>query len=558
MSSLQSFVELYTTLDETTSTNARRSAMAAWFATASDADLAWGIFVLAGRRLRRPVSGARLREWASAHTGLPAWLVEASYHTVGDLAETLAILCSRGSEGAAPTTTLAAFMEEVIRPLAGADEVEQRAVVTGWWHEWDERTCLVAHKLLTGGLRVGVSATLATRALAEGLEQPHEVVEHHLMGSWEPGEALGARLRAGTPADADRTRPYPFYLATPLDEPPDALGARDAWLAEWKWDGIRAQLIVRGGEVTLWSRGEERVTERFPEVSTAARALPGGTVLDGELVVMRDGTVRPFAELQTRIGRKHVSAATVRRTPVVFLAFDLLEDGGRDARERPLAERRQRLEEVVRGAAKDALQLSPTVPAATWEGVAAARAGSRARGVEGVMLKRLDSRYRSGRPRGEWWKWKVEPLTMDAVLVYAQSGHGKRANLHTDYTFAVRDGDELVPVAKAYSGLDDAEIARLDRWIRANTLERFGPVRVVKPEHVFELGFEAIQPSSRHKAGIAVRFPRILRWRTDKAPADADSLQALRALMHAVADAHPAGPPAGDQALSLFGDATEG
>jgi DNA ligase-1 len=540
VSGFQEFVRLFEALDRTTSTIAKRDALERYFGAAPPADLAWAVFFLSGRRLRKPLGGGKLRDWASAHTGLPAWLIEESYHTVGDLAETLAILCARGGAGGAGASepSLAGFIERDIVPLAGLPDEEQHAVVRRWWKALDEPACFIAHKLVTGAFRVGVSATLVAKALARVAGKPAAAIEHRLMGEWEPTAAFATRLLAPSDGVADRSRPYPFYLATQIDMAPPELGDRSGWLAEWKWDGIRAQLIVRGGDVFLWSRGEELVTERFPEIATAARALPDGTVLDGEIVILRGERVQPFAVLQTRIGRKNLTPRLLRDSPAVMLAFDVLEHEGRDVRDRPLQERRATLEALLRQ--DSTLRCSPVLDGATWEALAEARCSSRERGVEGIMLKRLGSPYRGGRPRGDWWKWKVDPYTMDAVLVYAQAGHGKRSALYTDYTFAVWDGEDLVPVAKAYSGLDNAEIARLDSWIRAHTIERFGPVRAVEPVHVFELGFEAIQRSTRHKAGIAVRFPRILRWRTDKPVREANTLADLRALIAAAVRENPA------------------
>jgi DNA ligase-1 len=545
---MSSFVSMYERLDRTMSTAEKQRVLAAWFGAAGDADLAWAVWVLSGRRVRRAVSGARLRDWAADHTGLPAWLIASCYHTVGDLSETLANLCAQGQGRV--DVGLADFMERDIVPMEQRSDDEQRAVVMRWWRELDEPTCFIAHKLLGGAFRVGVSATMVARALASATGTAQSSVEHRLMGNWQPSATFGARLRDAT-SDNARSHPFPFYLATQLDEPAERLGPPEEWLAEWKWDGIRAQLIARGGEVFLWSRGEELVTERFPEIAAAAGALPGGTVLDGEIVIVREDRVQPFAVLQTRIGRKHIGPRLLRESPAVFIAFDVLEHGGADCRGLALRERRATLEALV--GARGTLRVSERPPAATWEARAALRGESRRRGVEGLMLKRWSSPYRSGRPRGDWWKWKVDPYTADAVLVYAQSGSGKRAAQYTDYTFAVWDGAALVPVAKAYSGLDNEEIRRLDAWIRSHTTERFGPVRAVEPQQVFELGFEAIQYSSRHKAGIAVRFPRILRWRTDKAPGDANTLDDLRRLIAVAAEENPArrlAPPSA--APSLF------
>lgn len=537
---MQAFVSLVVALDRTTATNDKLAVIERYLTTAPPLDAVWAIHFLTGRRARRAMPARALRACAAAWTQLPEWLVESSYHAVGDLAETLAILCARGEGGEVTTLSLAAFVEQEVAVLAREGEPEQRARLFAWWRAFDEPACFVVHKLLTGAFRIGVSATLVARALATVLGREPAQVAHRLMGTWSPGIDFAQRLFSADDAGADRSRPYPFYLASPLEDDVHTLGARDQWVAEWKWDGIRAQLIRRGDEVHLWSRGEELITDRFPEITLAARALPAGTVLDGELVPWRDGAVLPFGVLQTRIGRTTLTSRVLREAPVALLAFDLLELEGTDVREHAQAERRVALERVLGTiSAQGALRLSPLIDAPSWDALRALRATSRERGVEGVMLKRRDAPYRVGRPRGEWWKWKIDPYTVDAVMVYAQAGHGRRASLHTDYTFAVWDGDTLVPVAKAYSGLTDEEIGRLDTWIRANTLERFGPVRAVAPHHVFELGFEGIQESPRHKAGLALRFPRILRWRTDKQGGDASTLAELRALI--VPGAHRAG-----------------
>jgi DNA ligase-1 len=435
----------------------------------------------------------------------------------------------------------------------------QRREIIAWWSELGERECFVAHKLVTGAFRVGVSATIVAKALATVVGRDAATIEHRLMGAWEPDAAFATRLLAQEDAASEQSKPYPFHLATPLDGDPSALGDPSEWLAEWKWDGIRAQLIVRGGTVFLWSRGEELVTDRFPEIAAAARALPDGTVLDGEIVIWREGRVMPFTALQTRISRRNLNARVLRDTPAAMFVFDQLEHMGTDWRGQPLSIRRQNLETLL-GAGSSALRPSPRVIGESWDDLAQRREESRGRGVEGLMLKRWSSPYRVGRPRGDWWKWKVAPYTMDAVLVYGHPGHGRRAALYTDYTFAVRDGDALVPVAKAYSGLNDEEILRLDAWIRGHTVERFGPVRAVEPVHVFELGFEAIQRSTRHKSGIAVRFPRILRWRTDKRPQEADTLADLETMIARAEAENPERRPRKEpapQARSLFDDVSD-
>ncbi len=527
---MRDFAALYAELDGATGTADKVRAMVGYFQVASARDAAWATHILAGGKLARLVRSGDLREWLVAASGHPPWLVEETYAHVGDLAETITLMRSAAPAVDDDPLGLADWIEQRLLPLKGLLPAEQGALIRAWWLALPDGECFVLNKLLTGALRVGVSQRLLVRALAALSGLPRERVAHRLTGSFEPTAAAWQALIDPLADDAPAAdQPYPFFLASPLEARPDTLGAAADWLLEWKWDGIRAQLIRRAGGVHLWSRGEERLGGRFPEIETAARALPEGCVLDGEILGWQSGAPLPFARLQTRIGRRKPGAKTLADCPVVFMAYDLLEVEGEDWRTRPLAERRARLEALLSGT-EDKLRVSPAWYADDWATLAAQRAQSRERGVEGLMLKRLASPYRVGRARGDWWKWKIDPLTIDAVLVYAQPGHGRRANLYTDYTFALWDGERLVPVAKAYSGLDDAEINRLDRWIRAHTIERFGPVRSVEPVQVFELAFEGVQASGRHKSGVAVRFPRILRWRSDKPAAEADHLGALKAL----------------------------
>jgi DNA ligase-1 len=405
--------------------------------------------------------------------------------------------------------------------------------VQQWWSELPYRECFLLNKLLTGALRVGVSELLVTRALAEVTGLPRARLTQRLMGDWTPCARFWDALTAAEDASAAPApaTPYPFYLAAPLESPVESLGPVHEWIAEWKWDGIRAQVVRRAGESFVWSRGEELVTESFPEIAEAAAGLPDGTVLDGELLAGGFGQALPFAQLQRRLGRKRVGSALRSAVPVHFRAYDLLEEGGVDLRAMQLAQRRARLEAAIAAAANPIIGISTRLAADDWPSLAAQREQARALGVEGLMLKRLAAPYGTGRHRGAWWKWKIEPRSFDGVLLYAQPGHGRRSNLYTDYTFAAWNGAELVPVAKAYSGLDDAEIAQLDRWIRAHTREKFGPVRSVEPLLVFEIAFEGIARSARHKSGVALRFPRIARWRHDKPAAEADQLTTLLALI---------------------------
>jgi DNA ligase-1 len=396
----------------------------------------------------------------------------------------------------------------------------------------DRTQRLVWNKLITGGFRVGVSAKLVIRALSSFSGIPEEALAHRLMGPWDPEPSFYQRLFSSETGDADISRPYPFFLAYPLDGAPEELGPVAEWQAEWKWDGIRAQVIRRGGQTFIWSRGEELITAKFPEIRAAADALPDGTVLDGEILAWKDNRPLDFAALQQRIGRKLIGPRVLEAVPVVLMVYDLLEWNGADIRGQDLASRLSRLDTALLPLGDPRIQRSVTVVGTSWSELARFKADARLRAVEGLMLKRLDSPYRVGRRRGDWWKWKVDPLSVDAVLTYARRGHGKRSGLFTDYTFSVWDGDRLVPFAKAYSGLTDEEIQEVDRFIRRNTLERFGPVRAVKPERVFEIAFEGIRSSPRHRSGVAVRFPRIARQRMDKTAAEADTLQTIKALLH--------------------------
>ncbi len=564
---MRAFAELYAALDETTRTSEKVAALARYFAGAPPADAAWALYFLSGRKPRQVISTRRLSEWAIAAAGIQPWLFSECYDAVGDFAETVGLLLpdsaiGEGSDARAPDGagrlsvapgvpgaggdshgSLASWIEGRLLPLQGADEATQRAALLRAWAELDGPGRFLWNKLITGGLRVGVSQRLVTRALAQVSGVDDAVIAHRMMGAWEPGADWYRQLLAPETSDADVSQPYPFCLAHPLEASPESLGDPGEWQAEWKWDGIRAQLIRRSGQVFLWSRGEELITERFPELAAVGAQLPDGTVIDGELVPYRDGLVLPFAQLQRRIGRKTLGKKLLAEVPVALFAYDLLEHGSLDVRELPLVERRERLEALVAahggrpapssGAPPGTLLLSPIAPGATWEALAAQRDRSRELSAEGLMLKRRSSPYRVGRVRGDWWKWKVEPYSVDAVLIYAQRGSGKRASLYTDYTFGVWDGETLVPFAKAYSGLTDAEIRQVDAFVRRNTVEQFGPVRTVKPELVFELAFEGIQRSSRHKSGVAVRFPRMLRWRRDKPAREADSIETVRALLDA-------------------------
>lgn len=541
---MKRFATLYDALDASTSTRAKVEAMRAYFAATPAEDAAWAVYVLAGGKLRQAAPSRLLRETGARVAGLPAWLFDECYEAVGDLAETLALILPPPE--ADDDAALHRWVDR-LGALRAAGAGDKPALLESAWRALDARSRFLFNKLITGGLRVGVSRLLVTRALSAVAGVPAETIAQRLIGylASDPSRAgmSGARYEAliAPPGDGEQgLQPYPFFPAHPLQQAPaEVLGAAEDWLAEWKWDGIRGQLVRRAGEAALWSRGEELVSERFPELIEAALTLPEGCVLDGEVLAWQDGAPLPFARLQTRITRKTVSRRLIADVPVVFMAYDLLEQDGQDLRPQPQWTRRQKLEQLLATRPHPRLMSSPLI-SGNWPTLAGHRAQARDRGVEGLMLKRRDAAYGVGRvksdARGQWWKWKIDPWTVDAVLLYAQRGHGRRAGLYSDYTFAVwseaADGTRtLMPFAKAYSGLTDAEMRAVDAFIKANTIERFGPVCSVRPELVFELGFEGLQASPRHKSGIAVRFPRMLRWRQDKPAAEADTLEALKALL---------------------------
>jgi DNA ligase-1 len=528
---MKRFARLYCELDQTNRTNEKVAALERYFREAPPEDAAWGLHFLIGKKIPRFAPTRALVRWAAEEAGIPEWLFGESYDAVGDLGETMALLLHRPGPGTEiPLHQL--VLQRILQPQQMPEEWRREILVRSW-REMNSRERLVFNKLLTGAFRVGVAKTLVVRALANISEIEPAIMAHRISGPWEPTAAALQDLLGKQDGEQDPAKPYPFYLASPLDGSPAELGPLEEWQAEWKWDGIRAQLIRRQGRVIVWSRGEELVTETFPEIAEAGRVLPEGVVLDGEILSWSGEEVNAFSKLQRRLGRKKVDQEMQKEFPVVFLAYDLLEKDGKDLRAEPLVTRRKLLGELLEGKTRSLpLRLSPVLQPESWDALEQLQKSARERKVEGIMLKRLSSPYGVGRTRGDWWKWKIDPYFIDAVLIYAQRGNGRRASLYTDYTFGLWDKGELVPIAKAYSGLSDEEIRRVDHFVRFNTLDKHGPVRVVKPELVFELAFEGLQVSKRHRAGIAVRFPRMHRWRQDKKAAEANTLDDLRNLLH--------------------------
>jgi len=526
---MKDFIQLFNNLDSTTKTNAKVEALTNFFNNADNNDKLWAIALLSHRRPKRAITTTFLREWAAEKSGLPIWLFEESYHIVGDLAETISLILPAPEK--VSDRSLSNWIQALI-DIKDKTESEKKAFILDSWDQLDRRGRFILNKLITGGFRVGVSQKLMVRALSKSIGVEENILSHRLMGNWDPQTITFDQLVLSESITDEDSKPYPFYLAYALEQELEDLGKPSGWQIEKKWDGIRGQLIIRNRAIYTWSRGEELVTDKYPEFERLLDFIPDGTVIDGEILAFSDGHPLPFGQLQKRIGRKSVSKNLLKSIPVVLVGYDLLECNGKDLRNEPLSFRRKKLEKIA-GQVPESypFRISSLVGFKEWEELIPIRENSRQEYCEGLMLKRKDSTYQVGRKKGDWWKWKVDPLTIDAVLIYAMRGHGRRSNLYTDYTFAVWEGDQLVPFTKAYSGLKDSEFVKVDSFVKKNTIDRFGPVRSVTPELVFEIAFEGISASSRHKSGIALRFPRMKRWRHDKSAQEANTLYDLKDML---------------------------
>jgi DNA ligase-1 len=553
--SMKHFATLIDEVSSSTKTNDKLEAIVHYFTVANPEDKIWTLALFTGRRLKRTINSNKMHEWCAELAQIPLWLFEECYQNVGDLSETIALILPESNS--TNEKSLSYWMHYLLE-IGKKDEEGKKAGIIQAWSELGSKERFVFNKLMSASFRIGVSQALVVNALAKLYETDPQIMSHRISGNWLPEQTSFDELILGQHADTDASKPYPFYLAYALDEDLQALGAPNEWQAEWKWDGIRGQIIKRKGQLFVWSRGEELITDKFPEYQELIKLLPDGTALDGEIICYQNDKPLPFSILQTRIGRKNISKKILQTAPAVFLVYDLLELNGENIRSKPQSERRELLEKLVSevkitfngqlslpeietGHKPFVLQLSPLIQFSSWEELTEKRKQSRENISEGIMLKRKDAIYQAGRKRGDWWKWKVDPLSIDCVLVAAQQGHGRRANLYTDYTFAVRDAEgNLVTFAKAYSGLTDKEFVDVDAFIKRNIIEKFGPVRTVKPELVFEIGFEGIAASSRHKSGVAVRFPRMLRWRKDKPVSEINTLDDLKSLLKIYGSSPPA------------------
>lgn len=526
---MKQFAALVQTLGTSTKTNEKLDALANYFAAANDKDKLWVIALFSGRRPKRIVNSTLLHHWCVEFIGLPEWLFYECYGTVGDLAETIALLLP---DPIVETETypLHYYVEQFISLEKEEEQVKKR-FITENWRSMNQSERFVFHKLITGNFRIGISQKSMVNALAKTVSIDPSIIAHRISGNWNPSTAVFEQLLSEEDNSIDASKPYPFYLAYAINDEIEKLGTPSEWLVEWKWDGIRGQIIKRNDQLFVWSRGEELITDKFPEYHVLTYYLSNGIVLDGEIIPSTNGKPLPFALLQTRIGRKNVTKKQLQEAPISFFVYDLLEYKGEDWRNKTFETRRKKLEEIIQQINQPVLLLSELIDFNSWEQLKQIRSLSRNNGAEGLMLKRKSSTYQVGRKTGDWWKWKIEPLTIDAVMVYAQKGSGRRSNLYTDYTFAVRENDKLVVFTKAYSGLTDKEFAEVDAFVKRNSIEKFGPVRTVKPELVFEIAFEGIAASNRHKSGVALRFPRISRWRKDKKADEINTLDDLKQLL---------------------------
>ena len=527
---MQLFAKLVHKVGSSTATNDKLDALTEFFTTAKSKDRVWVIAIFSGRRPKRAVNTTQLQAWCTELVQIPAWLFEECYNTVGDLAETIALLLPEIYNPSSIRHPLHHYIER-LSELSNESEAAKKKFVTDSWIEMDKEERFVFNKLITGGFRIGVSQKTMVNALAKTIQLDAGIIAHRISGNWDPFTTTLEDLLSEQSVHTDFSKPYPFYLAYALEDAPSSLGNPKYWQAEWKWDGIRGQLIKRNNELFVWSRGEDLMTDKFPEYHALKDRMENGWVIDGEIIPSKDKRPLPFALLQTRISRKNVTKKQLLETPITFFAYDVLEYEGNDLRDRPLSERRKLLEKMVQQTNHPALIISPIIIFNNWEELIEIRSNSRENGAEGLMLKNKDAPYQVGRKRGDWWKWKIDPLVIDCVMIYAQKGHGRRNNLYTDYTFAVKDGAKLVSFTKAYSGLTDKEFEEVDAFVKRNGLEKFGPVRTVKPELVFEIAFDGIAASARHKSGVALRFPRINRWRKDKKPNEINTIEDLKNIL---------------------------
>lgn len=526
---MRAFAQLFSHLELSNKTGVKVAALTDFLRTSSLEDKTWLVALFTGKRPKRPVTSTLMKMWTLEETGIPEWLFVECYSNTGDLSETISLLLPKPTKQKVDKP-LHIWMNEIIA-LGKYTQEEKRAYVVSAWKELSQQERFIFNKLVGGSFRVGVSTQLLVRALSAYSDLETSYITQRIIGQWNPQENNLDDLLFSENIELNLSKPYPFALAYPIENTPNNLGHPNEWQAEYKWDGIRGQIIKRKSEIFIWSRGEDLVTEAFPDLASRVKEFTEDNfVLDGEILPYNDGQILPFSELQKRLNRKIISPKLQKEIPLAFYAYDLLEYQDKDIRHLPLSERRELLFSLIQSA-PEGIFPSSDIDFSSWESLEKLQEKSRNLNAEGVMLKRKNGNYPVGRKKGFWWKWKVQPFTLDAVLIYAQKGSGRRSAHYTDYTFAIRKGEELVTIAKAYSGLTDKEIQEISRWVKRNSIEKFGPVRTVKAELIFEIGFEGISESKRHKSGFALRFPRILRWRKDKTIDEIDNIETLQSLL---------------------------
>jgi DNA ligase-1 len=532
---MNEFANLIHDLSVTNSLSEKKFLLLNYFSNAEDNDKLWALALLFGKKPKKTINTTQLKQYCIELTGIQEWLFETSYQMVGDLAETISLFINnqkiKADTNLSKVKHTLTFYLHHLTSLNLCSEDEKKKYILSQWETLNQNECFVFNKMITGGFRVGVSTSLISSVISQLLNKPLSEVHHRLSGNWTPHTVTWETLLVNEISDL--SKPYPFYLCYALENI-DKEFSPEEWYAEKKWDGIRGQIIKRENQIFIWSRGEELINEQFPEIAELNDILPNGTTLDGEIVCISKGdylTPMPFNLLQKRLGRKKPGNQILSEIPVIFIAYDILEWEGKDIRNEILSKRRNLLDLFIHSLNPGKILISPLIEFKNINDLKKIRDKARLDKVEGIMIKRKNSVYLTGRKKGDWWKWKTDPYTIDCVLIYAQAGHGRRGGLYTDYTFAVKDGDKLVPFTKAYSGLTDKEIKEVDVFIKRNAVEKFGPVRTVKPELVFEIAFEDIQESKRHKSGVALRFPRILRWRKDKKQDEINTLEDLKSLL---------------------------
>ena len=538
--SLNKFAKLFFDLDSNNSNNKKIDLLINYFLSNSALNNSWTIFLLIGKSNKRFISGKSLREYYSIIYKLPIWLIDICHQKVGDSAEVISLLLSNKIDKKSKDISLNNLIKNKLPELLKISEEEKVEMIKYYWEIIPKENLLVFNKILTGSFRIGVSKGLVRKSLSKMLNMDESIISHRLMGQFIPSaKTYNFIISKKFHQKELGYKPYPFQLANPLDIQVKDLNLDD-YQFEWKYDGIRGQIVKRRKNITIWTRGEELVNNSFPELVNLISLINDDFVIDGEILIWNSKKDCPddFGLLQKRIRRNSPSNKILKDLPISFITYDLLELNGKDLRENILSIRREILEKLYSSWKEKStdpyfhkLKITKLIKVFDWYDIEKKKNNSRSLNTEGLVIKNKNSKYLPGRKRGNWWKYKVDPMQLDAVLIYAKGGSGKRADLYTDYSFALWKDKELTKFANAYSGLTNEEIKELDKWIRKNTLNKFGPVRSVKPFFVFEISFENIQFSSRHKSGIAVRFPRITKWRKDKNIHEADTLENAYKLM---------------------------